>query len=302
MAEIRSMTGYGRGQARRGARRFEVELKSVNSRFLETGFKLPQGLWAREAEARAMLAKRVARGKLDIFIRDLSEGAAQEARVGVDAALAKATLAALKDLKKLLKSRERIRLEQVARWPGVIRQQDQAGELPTAPADDAEAWACLAEALAAALDSHDASRLREGAALARELEERLAECLRLLAAIEARNAELVPALRERQRQRLAEVLERLPPDDPRLVMEAALLADKTDIREELVRFRAHVAEFRRLLAEGGAVGKRLDFLCQELQREANTSGSKNPDAALAHRVVELKGQVEKIKEQVQNLE
>jgi uncharacterized protein (TIGR00255 family) len=299
---IRSMTGYGRGEASRGSRRFAVEIKSVNSRFLEPGFKLPQGLWAREAEARQMIAKRVSRGKLDVFIRDLSEGEQQEARVGVDAALAKAYLAALKDLKRALKSKEGIRLEQVARYPGVIRQEDQAGDAPAAPADDAEAWACLSEAMAAALDSHDASRAREGAALALELEERLAESLRLLAAIEARNSVLLPALRERQRQRLSEALDRLALDDPRLVMEAALLADKADIREELVRFRAHVAEFRRLLAEGGAVGKRLDFLCQELQREANTTGSKNPDAALSHLVVELKGQVEKVKEQVQNLE
>jgi uncharacterized protein (TIGR00255 family) len=299
---IRSMTGYGRGDAQRGARRFVVELKSVNSRFLEPSFKLPQGLWAREAEARAMLTKRVSRGKLDVFIRDLSEGAGQEPRVMMDAALAKAAWGALKDLKKLLKSKESIRLDQVARYPGVIRQEDQASEAAATPADDTEAWACLSQALAAALDSHDASRAREGAALARELEERLAESLRLLKAIESRNAELVPDQRERQRQRLSEVLDRLSPDDPRLVMEAALLADKTDIREELVRFRAHVAEFRRLLAEGGTVGKRMDFLCQELQREANTSGSKNPDAALAHLVVELKGQVEKIKEQVQNLE
>jgi uncharacterized protein (TIGR00255 family) len=279
-----------------------VELKSVNSRFLEPSFKLPQGLWAREAEARAMLTKRVSRGKLDVFIRDLSEGAGQEPRVMMDAALAKAAWGALKDLKKLLKSKESIRLDQVARYPGVIRQEDQASEAAATPADDTEAWACLSQALAAALDSHDASRAREGAALARELEERLAESLRLLKAIESRNGELVPDQRERQRQRLSEVLDRLSPDDPRLVMEAALLADKTDIREELVRFRAHVAEFRRLLAEGGTVGKRMDFLCQELQREANTSGSKNPDAALAHLVVELKGQVEKIKEQVQNLE
>ena len=299
---IRSMTGYGRGEAALGARRFVVELKSVNSRFLEPGFKLPQGLWAREAEARQSIAKRVSRGKLDVFIRDLSESQQQEARVGVDASLAKAYLAALKQLKKALKSRESIRLDQVARYPGVIHQEDQAGGLAEAPADDAEAWACLSKALDAALDSHDASRQREGQALADELQERLAESLRLLAAIEARNREMVPAQRERQHQRLSEALDRLSPDDPRLAMEAALLADKADIREELVRFRAHVAEFRRLLAEGGAVGKRLDFLCQELQREANTAGSKNPDAALAHLVVELKGQVEKVKEQVQNLE
>jgi uncharacterized protein (TIGR00255 family) len=217
----------------------------------------------------------------------------------VDLELAKGYAKALGQLKKALRSKESLRLDSISRLPGVLRSAEQA---ETSPEEAQQRGLWMLEALQQALAMLQAARQREGAALCAELEGKLSASLERVQEIEARSATLAPAMRERQRQRLAEVLEKLSPDDPRLAMEAALLVDKTDIREEVVRFRAHVAEFTRLLAEGGAVGKRLDFLCQELQREANTMGSKSPDAQLAHRVVELKGLIEQVKEQVQNLE
>lgn len=294
------MTGYGRGEAQVGRFKTVAEVKSVNSRFLEVSLKLPQALFAREAEARALVGKAASRGKVDVYLRESQEGGGASV-VALDADLAKGYAKALAGLKKALKSRDAVKLETVARMSGVIKVEEAAVEAD-AEAEAEQRWQAARQALEAALLMFAAARKREGAALEAELEAQMAKGLELLSAIEARSAELVPQMRQRQRQRLSEALEGLSADDPRLVMEAALLADKTDIREELVRFRAHVAEFRRLLAGGGAAGKRLDFLCQELQREVNTSGSKSPDAALAHRVVELKGLVEQVKEQVQNVE
>src|SRR5258705_550599 len=153
-----------------------------------------------------------------------------------------------------------------------------------------------------ALKDLGASREREGKVLGHELNSLLLKALALLADIEKKSAEASAQFGERLKKRLAQALENIPKDDPRLIQEAAIATDKADIREEVVRFRLHVTEFERVLLEGGAAGKRLDFLSQELLREANTMGSKSPDAALSHAVVALKSEIEKMKEQIQNLE
>lgn len=291
------MTGYGKGEAESGGWAYSLQLKSVNNRFLEAPIKLPSALWARESEARAMVSKALSRGKLDMNWKE-TRPEKQAAGLSINMELASAYLRSMEKLAEGLGMKSEIRLEQVARYPDVI---SAAGE----DADEAEAetrWKGFGKALALALEDMQKSREREGAALEAELREILKRSKGLAAEIEAKSLELVPLFHERLKKRIAAIAEGLALDDPRLVTEAALLTDKADIREEIVRFATHAAEFERLLSEGGAVGKRLDFLSQELLREANTMGSKSPDAGLTQKVVALKAEIEKLKEQIQNLE
>lgn len=297
---LRSMTGYGKGEAEAGGFHYTVELKSVNSRFLESGLKLPSSLWSREAEARALIAKAVSRGKLDVLWKEAPRPA-QARALSVNKPLAADYAAALKELGKFLKLKSSLKLDQVARFPDVLQSKQEA-EAADSEADVEKRWACLVKALGLALDSLNASREREGGALAAEIRQRLKRGLELADSVEGHSAELIQSFRDRLARRLAELLEKFSPEDPRLLTEAAILAERADIREELVRFRIHVNEFLRLLDGAEPVGKRLDFLTQELLRETNTMGSKSADAKVAHFVVELKGEIEKIKEQVQNLE
>lgn len=299
---MRSMTGFGKGESRDGRSAFTVQLKSVNNRFLELGLKLPPELWAQEAEARALLQGALERGKVEVHWKEsaLAPGAAASApAVDVERARLwkKALLACAQDLGLA----EDLRLETLARLPGVLLSEAAQGPLDE-EAEAARRWQGLKAALAQAVAALRASREGEGAALRAELEALLKDGDARVDDIEARSLALQSSFAERMRKRLAQVLETVPANDPRIVTEAAFLADKADIREEVVRYRAHAAEFRRLLDEKGAAGKRLDFLCQELLREVNTMGSKSPDAGLTQAVVGLKSVVERIKEQVQNVE
>jgi uncharacterized protein (TIGR00255 family) len=294
---LNSMTGFGSGEAEAGGWHYRVQIKSVNNRFLEAPLKLPQALWAREAEARALVQRAVSRGKLELSYRERKPEAAS-GEVSVNLGLANSYLRAMESLAQGLGLKSEIRLEQLARYPEVI---SAAGAVD----DDtvtAERWKAFQQALALALDELQKSRQREGAALESELRGLGAEAAKQAAKIEAKAAELVPLFKERLAKRIAALAEGIALDDPRLVTEAALLTDRADIREETVRFAAHLAEFSRMLNEGGALGKKLDFLSQELLREANTMGSKSPDAGLTQLVLELKAVIEKIKEQIQNLE
>jgi uncharacterized protein (TIGR00255 family) len=296
------MTGFGKGESSDAMRRFTVQLKSVNNRFLELGLKLPSDFWAYEAEARTLLQSGVSRGKVDMHWKETALQA-QPARAQVDLDQARAWQQSLRSLAQELGLPQDLRLETLTRLPGVLGG-PATGE--AAPADDeaeaAERWKGMRAALAQAVAALQASREGEGAALAAELKALLSDGEARVTAIEAGSAALQAGFAERIRKRMAQVLETVGPDDPRVIAEAALLADKADIREELVRYRAHSAEFRRLLEAAEPVGKKLDFLCQELLREVNTMGSKSPEASLTQAVVGLKSVVERVKEQVQNVE
>jgi uncharacterized protein (TIGR00255 family) len=296
---IRSMTGFGKGESQDSRRSYTVQLKSVNNRFLELGLKLPTEFWAHEAEARTLLQASLNRGKVDIHWNESSRSAAAAPGPRVDAARAAAWRDALGKLARDLDVSGRLGLEALIRLPGVLA----AGEGESAEEDDGETrWQGLRKALEGALSALNASRGREGEALAAELRLLLKQAEDAVDGIEKGSARLQQGFAERLRRRIAQVLETLGPDDPRIAMEAALAAERADIREEVVRFRAHTAEFRRLLAASEPSGKRLDFLCQELLREANTMGSKSPEAGLTQAVVGLKSVVERLKEQVQNVE
>lgn len=298
---IRSMTGFGKGEAQDAKRSYSVQLKSVNNRFLELGLKLPTDLWAHEGEARTLLQAALNRGKVDIYWKESElPGSAAAAGPVVDSARAKAWRDALAATARELGLAETIKLEDLTRLPGVLRSGDEAagGE---AEAEGAR-WAGMKAALVQAISGLQASRESEGAQLEKELKALLDDGEARVADIEARSIALQAGFAEKLRKRISQILETLPPDDPRIAMEAAVLVDKADIREEVVRFRAHTAEFRRLLSAKEPVGKKIDFLCQELLREANTMGSKSPEAALTQAVVGLKSVVERIKEQGMNVE
>lgn len=294
------MTGFGKGEAADARAVTVVQLKSVNNRFLELGLKLPPELWAHEAEAKALIQAAISRGKVDVHVRESPWPGAVPAGPALDVERARAWQEAVRSAARGLGLPEALGLQDLLRLPGVL------GGEAAAPRDDTaeirRRWQALRAALEQACAGLKASREREGAALAAEMQSLLAQALEQVEGIEASSARLQSGLGERIRARMAQVLEGVAVDEARVVQEAALLADKADIREELVRFREHVAEFRRLLAEDGPVGKKLDFLCQELLREANTMGSKSPEAGLTQAVVGLKSLVERLKEQVQNVE
>jgi uncharacterized protein (TIGR00255 family) len=297
---IRSMTGFGKGESRDARRSYTVQLKSVNNRFLELGLKLPTDLWAYEGAARTLLQAALKRGKVDIHWKESSTAAAN-AGPKLDGARAGAWLEAMRRTARELGLDSSVSLESLVRLPGVLAAGD-SEDAGDAEGDGEARWEGLRAALESALAALTESRDREGAALAAELGALLGQAEAELVAIEQRSIDLQQSFAERLRKRLAAVLETVGPDDPRLVLEAALAADKADIREELVRFRAHTAEFRRLMGAAESPGKRMDFLCQELLREANTMGSKSPEAGLTQAVVGLKSVVERLKEQVQNVE
>lgn len=294
------MTGFGKGEVTDEKAVTVLQLKSVNNRFLELGLKLPSELWQHEAEAKTLLQAAISRGKVDIHWRENALPSAGPSGPGVDSERARAWRDALQKTALELGLAETLSLEALIRLPGVL-----GGDGEAKRDDEAEAarrWKALRSALSAACDALKASREGEGAALAAEMESLLVDAEQRLNAIETASLTLQSGFADKMRKRLAQVLETVGPDDPRVVMEAAVQADKADIREELVRFRVHVVEFRRLLGATEPVGKKLDFLCQELLREANTMGSKSPEAGLTQAVVGLKSVVERIKEQVQNVE
>lgn len=288
---MRSMTGHGRGVAEAAGRRVTVEIRAVNHRFFD--LKLRTGPLEPAVEERigAQLRRRAERGSFVVTVRDEGVGAAAGARV--DVALAKSAWAALDELRRALGLTEPVPLELVAAQPGVLSLGEPAGAPET-----------VAAALETALDALVEMRRREGAALAEDLLARLGR----LGTFAGEVAGLAAAAPDEARRRLGERLQRLLAgsgvslDEARLAQEVAVLADRADVTEELVRLRSHLGQAAALVAEDAPVGRRLDFLVQELGREINTIGSKSQSAEIARRVVDAKAELEKIREQVQNVE
>ncbi|MGE8220359.1 YicC family protein [Stenotrophomonas acidaminiphila] len=285
---IRSMTAYAGGE--RGTRwgTLGCELRSVNHRFLEVGVRLPEELRALEPQLRERVAGRISRGKLDLVMRLRAPDAAPT--LAVDEALVEQ----LGGLARRLHSRfpdMRIGFTELLAYPGVLR-----GEAVDAAALQAEALALLDETL----DGFVAAREREGAKLTAAISERVDAIERIAGEVRG----LIPAIREGQRAKLAARLADLPhPVDPgRAEQELVLWLQKLDVDEELDRLGSHIGEIRRVLRQREPVGRRLDFLLQEFNREANTLGSKSVDSRTSNAAVELKVLIDQIREQVQNLE
>ena len=286
------MTGYGRGTCQVGGRRLVVELRSLNHRFLEVKLRLPWTDPAVEANLTQALRAKLDRGVVSVSVREEGGGSAQEVRADVE--LARSYAAALEQIRGALSIEEPVSLALLVAQPGILS----VGE-PVR--DGEEMWKQLQPGVDEAVTALLESRAREGAALQADLEARAA--LLLSAAADLR--ELTREAPELHRKKLHERIERMLQDqvDPgRLAQEVAFLADKGDVTEELTRLETHLAELKRLLQQTGPAGRRLDFLTQELNREVNTIGSKSQSAQVAARVVDAKAEVERLREQIQNVE
>jgi uncharacterized protein (TIGR00255 family) len=292
------MTGYGRSGFGVEDVRFEVEVRSVNHRFLDARIRLPKPLTPHESEVRAAIQRRFERGKVDLTVA-APGGESKLTRLEIDLAAAAQYLRAAAALRQTEGLGGELGVASVLSLPGVARFSEP--ELPAAELREA-----LLSSVEAALEALDGMRAAEGAALERDLRARLERVASLADFLEQRSGLVQETVRERLRKRAQQLEQEVGLIDPaRLHQEIVIAADRLDVNEELVRLRSHVEQFRGILAGAGPrspVGRRLDFLLQEFSREANTIGSKGVDAPLAHQIVELKSEIERMREQVQNVE
>ena len=291
---IKSMTGYGRAVETVNGREFTVELRSVNNRYLDCSVKLPRSLsFAEEAVKQAVKAS-VSRGKVDVFITLKSENT-DDTRISLNTVALEGYLAAMRQMVEIYGVKDDISVSTLSRMNDVF-----TVEKPEV--DEEQLKADLMGVLDKALAGYDAMRCTEGAALDKDLRSRGETILELVSQVEAGNGQTVIDYRTRLENKLKEVLANTAIDESRILTEAAIFADKVAVDEETVRLRSHLQQMNTMLSGGGAVGRKLDFLLQEMNREANTIGSKCTDVKLARIVVDIKAELEKIREQTQNIE
>lgn len=294
MTVIKSMTGYGRAVETVNGREFTVELRSVNNRYLDCSVRLPRLLSFGEDTVKQAVKQSVSRGKVDVFISVRSEGS-EEACVSLNDAVLEGYLTAMRRMVADYGVTDDISVSALSRLPEVF-----LVEKPQV--DEQQLLDDLMGVVAKALEGYDAMRCSEGQALDRDLRTRGQTILQLVSQVEEGNAQTVADYRTRLENKLKEVLENTAIDEGRILTEAAIFADKVAVDEETVRLRSHLEQMNTMLTAGGAVGRKLDFLLQEMNREANTIGSKCTDVKLARIVVEIKAELEKIREQTQNIE
>ena len=294
MTLIKSMTGYGRAVETVNGREFTVELRSVNNRYLDCSVRLPRLLSFGEDSVKQAVKRSISRGKVDAFISVRSEGG-EETKVTLNSAVLEGYLAAMRQMVTDYGVQDDISVSAVSRLPDVF-----LVEKPEV--DEEQLLADLMSVVDKALQGYDAMRRAEGEALDRDLRSRGQTILELVAQVEAGNAQTVVDYRTRLENKLREVLENTAIDESRILTEAAIFADKVAVDEETVRLRSHLQQMNTMLSTGGAVGRKLDFLLQEMNRETNTIGSKCTDVRLARIVVDIKAELEKIREQTQNIE
>ena len=294
MTMIKSMTGYGRAVETVNGREFTVEVRSVNNRYLDCGVKLPRSLtYAEEAVKQAVKAT-ISRGKVDVFISMKAEGA-EESKISLNKAVVEGYLAAMGQMVTEYHVADDISVSVLSRLPEVF-----TVERPEV--DEEQLLADLLSVVNKALEGYDAMRTTEGAALEADLRGRGQTILDLVSQVEQGSGQTVSDYRARLEAKLREVLENTSIDESRILTEAAIFADKVAVDEETVRLRSHLDQMDHMLTAGGAMGRKLDFLLQEMNRETNTIGSKCSDVRLARIVVDIKAELEKIREQTQNIE
>ena len=291
---IKSMTGYGRAVETVNGRQFTVELRSVNNRYLDCTVKAPRMLSFGEEAVKQAVKNSISRGKVDVFVTLHSENGL-DATVTLNTAVVEGYLAAMKQMAENYPVTNDISVSLLSRLPEVF-----SVEKPEV--DEEQLLADLMGVVVKALESFDAMRVAEGKALENDLRSRGATIEGLVFQVEAGNAQTVVDYRHRLENKLREVLSSTNIDESRILTEAAIFADKVAVDEETVRLRSHLQQMYGMLSSGGAVGRKLDFLLQEMNREANTIGSKCTDVRLARIVVEIKAELEKIREQTQNIE
>ncbi len=289
---MKSMTGYGKGEADNEGRRFAVEVRSVNHRYSDISLRLPRQYASLEGKIKKVVGNRIYRGKVDVT---LVAGLGQEGEVSVDVneALASAYYSTLRSLKKRLGIAGDITMRDLISIPNVITLKEVALDIE-------KDWPLIETATKRSLDALDDMKGAEGAALAVEISGRLERIAGAKEEVAKRGPQVVEFYKEKLAERVGSLGYEL--DQGRLAQEVAFFADKCDISEELVRLSSHLEQFRLISASPEPAGRKLDFLIQEINREINTIGSKGNDATISHKVVEMKAELEKIREQVQNIE
>ncbi len=288
------MTGYGRAVETVNGREFTVEIRSVNNRYLDCSVKLPRTVSFAEDAVKQAVKAAVSRGKVDIFITMRSE-ASDDTKITLNNAVVEGYLSAMRQMVTEYNIHDDISVSTLSRLPEVFL-------IEKPEVDEEQLLNDLMSVVAKALEGYDAMRCTEGKALENDLRTRGNTILELVAQVEAGNAQTVIDYRARLEAKLQEVLASTTIDQSRILTEAAIFADKVAVDEETVRLRSHLDQMNTMLTGGGAVGRKLDFLLQEMNREANTIGSKCTDVRLARIVVDIKAELEKIREQTQNIE
>ena len=291
---IKSMTGYGRARETLNKRDITVEVRSVNNRYLDCTVKMPRMYAFAEDAVKQHVQKAISRGKVDVFIT-VDASAADVAKVTVNRELAAQYAAALGELAEVCGVEPHVTPEQLSRFPDVLAVTKADEDLDTVSAD-------LCTVLDEALAAYNTMRAVEGAKLAEDIGNRLTYIENYTSQVEERSPQTVAEYRAKLTARMQEVLQSTTIDEQRILTEAAIYADKVAVDEETVRLRSHVAQLRTMIASDEPMGRKMDFLIQEVNRESNTIGSKCNDVAIAQVVVGLKAEVEKMREQVQNVE
>lgn len=291
---LRSMTGFGRANGLFGDLDITVEIKSVNHRYFEFGCRMPRAYQFIEEKLKSLCQQSISRGKveLSVFIDDNSESAVE---VEINRPYAKAYIDALKKLSKEFGIKNDVKLSTLANNSEIFK-------VSHRQQPDEDAAEAVANVVTEAISSFIAMREVEGERLKTDVLSRAQNILEKVEFVESRSPETVKAYRERLEQKMKEVLENTNIDEQRLITETAIFADKVAVDEETVRLRSHIKQLQSLMESDGPVGKKLDFIVQEMNREANTIGSKCQDVEIAHTVVDIKAEIEKIREQIQNIE
>ena len=291
---IKSMTGYGAAKGFSGDIEISIELKSVNSRYFDCSVKLPRVYIAFEEPIKALVQKHISRGKIDVFVT-IDTSKADDVDVKINRPLAAAYITAMRALALEYDIIDNIGVMELARFPDVLQIEKREADSELLCNDISEVAKC-------ALMSFDEMRAREGKKLQADIESRLGCIESLLLTVEEISPRSVEEYTVKLEARMREVLESIEIDEQRILQEAAIFADRVAINEETVRLKSHLTQLREMLASAEPVGRKMDFLVQELNREANTIGSKGHDTEMARAVVEIKSEVEKIREQAQNVE
>ena len=291
---IKSMTGYGSAKGVSGRLEIAVEVKSVNNRYLDCSIKIPRVYAAFEETLKAVVQKHISRGKIDVFI-NIDSSNANDIEIKINEPLAQAYVAALRSLASMFGLSDNISATDLSRYPDILQAEKQEADLEQVCAD-------ICAVLEDALAGFDAMRLREGEKMHGDIMARVGEIERLSNLVEELSPRTVAEYRKKLEARIRDILQTADIDEARILTEAALFADKTAVNEEIVRLRSHISQLREMMAANEPIGRKIDFLIQEFNREANTIGSKGNDAEMAKSVIDMKAEIEKIREQAQNVE
>ncbi|MDO4333020.1 MAG: YicC/YloC family endoribonuclease [Eubacteriales bacterium] len=291
---IKSMTGFGRCEVCESDRKFTVEMKSVNHRYLDVNLKMPKKLNFFESAIRGLLKEYAQRGKVDIFVtyEDMTE---ENVSIKYNKDVAAKYLEYLRQISSDFGLEDDIRVSTLSKYPEVFSMEE-------AEIDEEGIWKTLEKAFRGAAEGFAETRIKEGENLKEDLIGKLDEMLTHVEFIEERSPQIITEYRRKLTDRVQELLEDVKVDESRLLTEVTVFADKVCVDEEIVRLKSHIASTKQALLEGGSIGRKLDFLAQEMNREANTILSKSNDLEISNRGIELKTQIEKVREQIQNIE